>query len=43
VKEMLLRTMTMFEVQGESNITVYSDVCLRYRLREILLCSVTCF
>ena len=30
----------MSEEQGEGNVTVYSDVCLRYRLREILLCTV---
>jgi len=30
------------EVQGEGNVTVYSDVCLRYREREMLLCTVMC-
>jgi len=29
------------EVQGEG-IVLYSDVCLRYRVRE-LLCTVMCF
>jgi len=33
----------LIEVEGESYITVYSDLCLRYRVVEILLCSVTCF
>ena len=32
----------MSEVQSEANFTVYSDVCLRYRLREMLLCRVLC-
>ena len=32
----------MSEVQGEGNVTVYSDVCLRYRVREMLLCTVKC-
>ena len=26
---------------GEGNVTVYSDVWLRYRLRETLLCTIT--
>jgi len=30
------------EVQGGKNVTVYSDVSLRYRVREVLLCSVMC-
>jgi len=30
------------EVQAEGNITVYSNVCLRYRVWEILLCTVMC-
>jgi len=30
----------VFEVQGEGNV-VYSDVCLRYRVRE-MLCTVMC-
>ena len=30
------------ELQGEWNVTVYTDVCLRYRVREILLCRVRC-
>jgi len=30
------------EVQGEGNVTVYSDVCLRYRVREMLLFRVMC-
>jgi len=30
------------EVQGEGNHTVYSDVCLRYRVREMLLSTVMC-
>jgi len=29
-------------LQGEGNITEYSDVCLRYRVVELLLCSVMC-
>ena len=32
----------MSEVKGEGNLTVYSDVCLRYRLGEILLCTLMC-
>ena len=32
----------MSEVQGERNITVYSDMCLRYILREMLLCTLIC-
>jgi len=30
------------EVQGGGNVTVYIDVFLRYRLREMLLCTVMC-
>ena len=30
------------EVQDEGNIIVYSDVCLRYMVREMLLCTVMC-
>jgi len=30
------------EVQGEGNVTVNSDVCLRYMVRERLLCTVMC-
>jgi len=30
-------------VQSEGNVTVYSDVCVRYRVKEILLCRVTFF
>jgi len=30
------------EVQGGRNVTVYSDVCLRYRVGEMLLCTVMC-
>ena len=32
----------MSEVQCDGNVTVYSDVCLRYRVREMLLCTVKC-
>ena len=32
----------MSEVQGEENVIVYSDVCMRYRVGEILLCTVMC-
>ena len=32
----------MSEVQGEGNVTVYSDVCLRFRVIEILLYTVIC-
>ena len=32
----------MSEVQGEGNVTVYSDVCLKYRVGEMLLCTVMC-
>jgi len=30
------------EVQGEGNVIVYSNMCLRYRVREMLLCTVMC-
>jgi len=30
------------EVQDEENATVYSDVCLRYMVREMLMCTVMC-
>jgi len=30
------------EVQSEGNVTAYSDVCLRYRVREMLLRTVNC-
>ena len=30
------------EVQGEGNITVYSDLSLKYRVGEMLLCRVMC-
>ena len=33
----------VFEVECEGNVTVYNDVCLRYRLREILLYTLMCF
>ena len=33
----------MSEVQGEGNVTVYSDVCQSYREREMLLCTGMCF
>ena len=32
----------MSEVQSEGNVTVYRDVCLRYRVREMLLRTVNC-
>ena len=32
----------MYEVQRDGNITVYSDVFLKYRLREMLLVIVMC-
>ena len=28
----------MYELQGEGYVTAYSDVCLMYRVREVLLC-----
>ena len=28
------------EVKCEGNVTVYSDLCLRYRVREMLMCTV---
>jgi len=28
------------EVQGEGNIIVYSDMCLSYMVREMLLCKI---
>jgi len=30
------------EVQGEGNVTVYSDVGLSYRVMVMLLCTVMC-
>jgi len=30
------------EIQCEGNVTVYSDVFMRYRVREMLLCTVMC-
>jgi len=30
------------ELQGECNVTVYIGVCMRYRVRNILLCAVMC-
>ena len=30
----------MSEVQDRRNVTVYSDLCLRYRVGEMLLCTV---
>ena len=30
----------MSEVQGEGNVTVYSNMCLWYRVREMLLSTV---
>ena len=32
----------MSEVQREGNVTVYSDVCLKYRAGEMLLCTEMC-
>ena len=32
----------MSEVRGEGSFTVYSDVCLRYRVGEMLLCKEMC-
>ena len=32
----------MSEVQVEGNVTVYNDVCLRYRWREMLLYKMMC-
>jgi len=37
---MLCRVMCVCEVQGEGNV-VYSDVCVRYRVR-VMLCTVMC-
>jgi len=34
VGEMLLYRVMCVVVQGEGNVTVYSDVCLRYRVGE---------
>jgi len=42
VGEMLLFTVIVSEVQCEGNISKYSDVCLRYRVGKILLCTVMC-
>ena len=30
------------EVQCEGNATAYNVVCLKYRVREILLCTLMC-
>ena len=32
----------MSEVHSEGNVTVYNDVCLRYRMREMLLYTLMC-
>ena len=32
----------MNELQGDGNLTVYSDVFPRYRVREMLLCKMMC-
>ena len=32
----------MSEVQSGGNVTVYSDVCLRYSVGEMLLCVIMC-
>jgi len=32
----------MYELQGEGNVTVYRDVFMRYRVREMLLCTGMC-
>ena len=32
----------MSEVQGEGSVIVYSEVCLRYRVGEMLLCTFMC-
>ena len=29
----------MSEVEGEGNVTVYRDICMRYRVRDMLLCT----
>ena len=33
----------MSELQGEGNITLYNDVYLRYKVREMLLYAMMCF
>ena len=33
----------MTEVYVEGNVIVYSEVCMRYSLREIVLCTVISF
>ena len=32
----------MSEVHGEGNVIVYSDVCLRYRVRNVIVYSDGC-
>ena len=33
----------MSEVESEGNVTLYSDVCLRYRVKEMILCTEMCY
>ena len=40
MREMLLCKVNMSEVQGEGNVTLYCDLCLKYRKREMFLCTV---
>ena len=41
MNEILLYTVMCLEEHGEGNV-VYSEVCLRYRVRKILLRTMMC-
>ena len=32
----------VYEVQGEGYVTVHRNVCMRCRMREMLMCTVMC-
>jgi len=43
VRDLLMYIMMcVSEIQGEDFVTVYNYVCLRYRLREILVYTLIC-
>ena len=39
---LLYKMMCVFVIEGEGIISIYIDVCLRYRWREILLYTLKC-
>jgi len=42
VREMLLCTVVLYDVNGEGSVTLYNDMCLRYRVKEMLQCTFIC-